>query len=312
MSESECRGEYESCGPIRTVSTIPCGPASKTTSREVRYPDSVRIAVVVPTASVEQPLARACLARVEATTADLDVSVHPVESAGPAFSFSRSVNEGLEATEDADAWVLLNDDCLMDPGWLHAMLDLVDRHPEVGAVGAVLRFPDGLPQHAGGWIGLTTLEVFLLAARQRRLLDTLPPLLGRRPTSWPFLFGHYRRVGPRNRLDFLTGACLLLTRRCRDRVGTFDEAYPLSAEDVDYCLRTRRADLELGLATAATGIHAEGSTSGHLQARKEAGVRRFRKRWTRDEVWDLTRTRRGVLHPLACDHEPSPAPSGPG
>ena len=39
----------------------------------------------------------------------------------------------------------------------------------------------------------------------------------------------------------VSGACMYLTRELLDRVGAFDERYPMAYEDVDLCLRAWQA-----------------------------------------------------------------------
>ena len=46
--------------------------------------------------------------------------------------------------------VWLNNDTLVQPGWLNALVQMAERNPSVGAVGAQLRYPDGRLQEVGG------------------------------------------------------------------------------------------------------------------------------------------------------------------
>ena len=43
----------------------------------------------------------------------------------------------------------------------------------------------------------------------------------------------------------VTGACMYIKRELIDRIGLFDEAYPMAYEDVDYCLRAWQAGFEV-------------------------------------------------------------------
>jgi O-antigen biosynthesis protein len=238
-----------------------------------------------------------CLEAARATTAHLDVALEPVVSSGPGFRFSRSVNRGIAAHPDADAWVLLNDDCSMEAGWLDCMLDTVRQDPRVGIVGAVLRYPSGRIQHAGGYI-TGPLRYFFRSVFH----DLAPFWMLRRmrragPGANPYCF-HYMRVSRRHRLDFVTGACVLITRDCLEAVGPYDEEYEFSFEDIDHSLRALEAGFEIGLATGARGIHLERATGGGL---KEAHVRSeavFNRKWKRDRIFAITRgrKRRGVHH----------------
>lgn len=55
--------------------------------------------------------------------------------------------------------------------------------------------------------------------------------------------------------EMLAGACIMTTRKVIDRVGGFDEAFPLYFEDTDWCLRTGRAGYRLYMEPRANIIH---------------------------------------------------------
>jgi hypothetical protein len=260
-------------------------------------PKPWRVAIVVPTADPGREPAQTAIAQARRTTAHLEVSIHVVQSSGPGFRFSRSINRGIAEAPDADAWILLNDDCFMDDGWVEAMMDTARRHPEVGLVGAVLRFPSGRLQHAGGHLMNPFAYVFYAVSK-------LAPFWGLRAffaslfRGVPF-FGHYTRLRAAHRLDLVTGACMLITRSCHERIGGYDEGFEFTFEDVDYCLRALQAGFEIALAVDARGVHLERATGGglrHAIARSEAF---FHSRWgQRDRVQAVTRRagRHGIYH----------------
>lgn len=265
----------------------------RSVSRSIR-----RVAIVVPTPDTEGPHAAKCLRHVAQTTGHLDVSVHPIVESGPGFRFSRSINRGIAEASSADAWVLLNDDAFMDAGWLDAMLATTAAHPEAGVVGAVLRYPQGGIQFAGGRIPLTPLEYVAAATAHRAPLWALRNLARHRFAPRAYMFDHYRRVDARHRLDFITGACYLLTRECHERVGGFDERYAFGAEDVDHSLRTLEAGMELALATGATGEHVDGGSGQHMSPRQLESIEAFHKEWDGARLRAATRKdgRRGIHH----------------
>lgn len=254
-------------------------------------------AIIVPTPDAEREPARTCLRTVEETTDHLDVVVQPVVSSGPAFTFSGSINQGLEATDDADAWVLLNDDCYMDVGWLDAMLATADAHPDAGLVGALLRYPDGDVQHAGGFITITPWEFITKAYGGRAPFHAIRQMAKKGRLRDLHTFSHHREVRSGMRVDFLTAACLLVTRPCREAVGLFDEDFPMGAEDIDYCLRALDAGFELALAREATGVHDESRSTGGMNPTRWRSNEVLRRKWSPDEVERLTRGRTGIVHP---------------
>jgi GT2 family glycosyltransferase len=51
--------------------------------------------------------------------------------------------------------------------------------------------------------------------------------------------------------DWVSGTCMLLRRRCVERVGPLDERFGSYVEDVDYCLRARDAGWKVGVVVEA-------------------------------------------------------------
>lgn len=272
----------------------------------------MKVAIVIPTADASREMPRRTIARARETTRHLDAAIEVVESSGPGFRFSRSVNRGMRAHPDADAWVLLNDDCFMDDGWLDAMLDTVRAHPDAGIVGAVLRFPDGRLQHAGGFM-LQPGPFLWHYAKEAAPFHALRLMRKARTLQQPY-FGHYHRLSRRHRVDFVTGACVLITKACRQRVGDYDEDYEFSCEDVDHGLRVLDAGMEVALALDARGEHVARATGQSLQPQIERSVALFFDRWPTQRVRAVTRGngRHGHQHgrsgPATCACPASGAP----
>ena len=71
----------------------------------------------------------------------------------------------------------------------------------------------------------------------------------------------------------VTGACMAVRRSVFEELGGFDEEFPVNFNDVDLCLRARRAGYEVVYEPAAVLRHDESQT-------RQAGVRwRERQRW---------------------------------
>ncbi|MCA1810507.1 MAG: glycosyltransferase [Halobacteriales archaeon] len=258
---------------------------------------AARVAIVIPTANPEREPARSAIARARATSAHLGATVHVVVSSGPGFRFSRSVNRGMAEAPDADFWVLLNDDCFMDEGWLDRMVEASRSHPEAGVVGAVLRFPDGKLQHAGGYLLDPWRYLLRYTIAKRAPFWAIRSILRSRRHGRLYCH-HYFRLRASHRLDLVTGACMLIPRATRERLGGYDEGYEFSYEDVDYCLRALKAGLEIALAVEATGMHVERATGGSLYAAMGRSEARLNAVWGRERVLELTRRngRRGIHH----------------
>jgi GT2 family glycosyltransferase len=65
-------------------------------------------------------------------------------------------------------------------------------------------------------------------------------------------------------VDYLQGACLLITRQVYERVGGFDERFFLYSEEEDLALRLRRHGIPCYYEPAASAFHAWGTSTAKL------------------------------------------------
>src|SRR3990167_6443495 len=63
-------------------------------------------------------------------------------------------------------------------------------------------------------------------------------------------------------VDFATGACMLVAREVFEKIGLFDEKYFLYLEDMDFCLRAKRASFQVKYIASATVWHKNAASSG--------------------------------------------------
>ena len=112
--------------------------------------------------------------------------------------------------------VLLNDDALVEAGWLEWLVATADAHPAAGAVCSCVLFPDGRIQEAGSVIWNDG--------------STMPVGRGSRGDSVTWQY-----VRP---VDYGSACSLLVRRSTWDAAGGMDDGYhPAYYEDVDLCLR---------------------------------------------------------------------------
>jgi GT2 family glycosyltransferase len=174
--------------------------------------------------------------------------------------FAANVNRGLRATDPARDAVVLNSDMQARPGWLACLQFAASQEDDVAVVGARLVYPDGRIQFAGTARNLGAPQWFDHRYRFK-------------PGSW----GPAGVAGP---VLAVTGACMYMTRGALDRVGLFDEDYPMAYEDVDWCLRAWQAGLRCVYFPAASLYHHESVTRGtDVGERERASQRLFWERW---------------------------------
>jgi hypothetical protein len=144
--------------------------------------------------------------------------------------------------------------------------------PEIGAVGAMLYYPDDTIQHAGVVLDFSTGHA-QAGHRFRR-----------------FPRGHR---GPRDRalltqnLSAVTGACLVMRRELYEQVGGLDEVLRVAFNDVDLCLRLRARGYRILWTPHAECYHHEHFSRGadDTDAKQQQATQEFnhlKKRWESD------------------------------
>ncbi len=152
-------------------------------------------------------------------------------------------NRGL-AQARGEAAILLNSDVQVTPEILQALVDYLAAHPDVAAVSAGLRTPNGQPQAFA--FGDEPKPDYLLRRGLRRLL------------GWGPL--HDWAVDRPVDVDWVSGACLAVRRQALEEVGLLDEGFFLYFEDVDWCLRMRRAGWRVVYHPGIPAIHLGGAS----------------------------------------------------
>ncbi len=153
------------------------------------------------------------------------------------LGFAGGCNVGLRhaLSTDADIFVLLNQDTVVQPGWARAILDTFAERDSAGVVGCQILAPGGTLQHAGATLDPTS------------ALST--------PITDPALASKLRVL---HGMDYVTGAAFAIHRRVVDKIGCLgEEFYPAYYEETDYCWRARRAGFEVVYQPRAVAVHAE-------------------------------------------------------
>jgi GT2 family glycosyltransferase len=162
--------------------------------------------------------------------------------------FTRSANLGL-ACARGEILLLLNSDTEVEPGGLAGLVEIFAREPTLGIAGALLHYPDGSPQWSGG--REPSLAWFFA------LSSGLPALLARLPL--------YRRLKPLAvdravAVDWVTGAAMAFRREVWEAVGPLDEGFQFYAQDLDFCLRAKRAGWRTEIRPELRVLHHHGAT----------------------------------------------------
>jgi GT2 family glycosyltransferase/glycosyltransferase involved in cell wall biosynthesis len=160
------------------------------------------------------------------------------------FNFS-AINNFAARHARGEILCFLNNDIEVITGrWLEEMVSHAVR-PEIGAVGAMLYYPDNTIQHAGVILGLGGVanHAFL---RLEHGTD-----------------GYMNRARLAQNYSSVTGACLLVRRAIFEEVGGFNaDALAVAFNDIDLCLRIRAAGYRNLWTPFAEFYHHESASRG--------------------------------------------------
>jgi GT2 family glycosyltransferase len=181
------------------------------------------------------------------------------------FNYS-AINNWAVQRCDGDVIGLVNNDTeVITAGWLEEMVSQAVR-PDVGAVGAMLYYPNDTIQHAGIVLGVHGVAAHAYAGRVRQ---------------YP---GQCGRARVAQSVSAVTAACLLVRREVFAEVGGLDESLAVAFNDVDFCLRVAAAGYRNVWTPFAELYHHESATRGAEDspaklARFNREVDRMTARW---------------------------------
>lgn len=185
------------------------------------------------------------------------------------FNFSAINNFAVRHARGEFVCLLNNDTEAITPDWLAEMVGHLTQ-PGVGAVGAKLLFPDGRVQHAGDVVG------------PGGCANHLHTGIGRDDP------GYCNRAVVAQELSAVTAACLLTRKSLYEAVGGMDARFlRVAYNDVDYCLKLRRAGYKVVWTPHAELFHHESVSRGRDKRRRDRVRAKFevfvmRRRWRRE------------------------------
>ena len=180
-------------------------------------------------------------------TADADAAWLPL---GRNVGFGAGANRGVAAAR-APYVAIMNPDTVVEPGTLKAMAEVLDREPDVAAVGPRVDNPDG------SWYPSARTFPSLGDALGHAFLHYVRP---DNPFSRRYKLLDWDHDVARD-VDWISGTCMLVRRDAFEAIGGFDEAYFMYVEDVDLCWRLRAAGHRVRYDPAGRVIHVIGASS---------------------------------------------------
>jgi len=151
--------------------------------------------------------------------------------------FSRGINLGIrEAIKNKpDFLLLLNNDAVLDGSCIKNLIDAFDADGKCGIAGPRIHYfhKKDIVWQGGGYFNYWT-------------GGNVVPEKNKRPKQYK---DEYVKA------SFLTGCIMLLKREVIEKIGLLDEDIFFYEEDVDFCLRAKKAGFELYYVPSATAWH---------------------------------------------------------
>lgn len=145
---------------------------------------------------------------------------------GTGFHYPKLNDCGVRASDGEYLLFLNNDITVISPDWMEEFLG-VAACPGVGIVGARLYYPDDTIQHAGIIIGMGGVAGSLFVGMERERS------------------GYMNRAVLLQNLSAVTAACMLVKRSVYEELGGMERRLAVAFNDVDFCLRARRAGYQV-------------------------------------------------------------------
>ena len=165
------------------------------------------------------------------------------------------INQGLELGGNPNI-VFMNNDVEVSTSWLGNLVNFLNTHPRIGAVGPMNSNPNDMH--------------FIDRVREKyapQIPDFMTDDLHERNRILKY---HFDRAGIM--IDgMLSFFCVALKRRTVDEIGPLDENYVTGGDDEDYCRRLRKAGFVLGLSLDTYVIHHSSLTAKTIFESAETG-----------------------------------------
>lgn len=136
-------------------------------------------------------------------------------------------NIGIEYAlkNNSDYVLLLNNDTIVEPNFLEHLINTAESDSSAGIVGPKIFYYNqpALIWYAGGKIDWWKGWIYHNGIRE---MDS-------------------ENFCQKTETDFITGCCMLIKRAVINKIGKLDEGYFIYGEDVDFCIRAKRAEFKI-------------------------------------------------------------------
>ena len=186
------------------------------------------------------------------------------------FNYSAINNFGFKFAKGDYIMLLNNDVERITPDIFQSMLGFCMR-PEVGIVGAKLLYNDHTVQHAGVLVGAGGLADHVF----KGIHEDDPGYMGRAISSQD--------------VSAVTAACLLVKRSVYEEVGGLEEEFQVAFNDVDFCLKVRKAGYLIVYDADVKLFHYESKSRG-MEDTTDRFIRFGNEMMLLNSKWDILST----------------------
>ncbi|MEW6685353.1 MAG: glycosyltransferase [Candidatus Edwardsbacteria bacterium] len=178
------------------------------------------------------------------------------------YGFAKAQNQAMRESQGRYIY-LLDSDTVVMPRSIDSLVRFMEEHPEAGAVGAKLIFPDGRLQYSRRRFP-SFLPVFIRGLFLDRVLPSLKSvreykMMGKdgAPAAGPAV----------EEVDWLFGGNLMVRREVLEDVGFYDERFYIYCEDIDWCYRMQERGWKRFYFPESSVIHFKGAGTKQQQWR---------------------------------------------
>jgi GT2 family glycosyltransferase len=152
--------------------------------------------------------------------------------------------------------LILNPDVIIEKTAIEILINTLIKNDQIGIVGPKILSPDSSIWSRGGKIDPIRYSAGLID------------------------YGNSDRYKDRDKkivdVDFVSGTAIMVRREVFEKIGLFDEQYFLYYEDVDFCLRAKRAGFRVALVSSSRITHYESLIVGKRSSLKKYNMSRSR------------------------------------
>jgi len=195
-------------------------------------------------------------------------NIRVIQWKGKEFNFSEICNLGAQHSHGRQLVFMNNDVQIISPNWIEEML-MYSQRGDVGAVGAKLYYLNGSIQHAGMVLRLGEIAGHIYHSAPHNAI------------------GYMGKLQTVQNMSVVTAAFMMVRRDVFDEVGRFAPEFPSSFNDVDLCLKIRRAGYLIVWTPYAEAYHLESRSRGYnTNAERKSELMHdtalFKARWNRE------------------------------